>query len=80
MMPSIAPFFRRGAPVPLTADDYAMRAKMSLPAAKSALQRLVYAGLVSSGRPNSASLMVYELTPAALKSDDMTDRITRSPA
>ena len=66
MKPSIAPFFRHGAPVPLTADDYALRARVSLPDAKSALQRLIYAGLVSADRPHGRSLMVYEIIPAAL--------------
>lgn len=66
MTPSIDPFFRHGVPVPLTASDYAVRARLDLPAAKSALQRLVYAGLVSSGRPNRRSLTVYDLTADAL--------------
>lgn len=80
MTPSIAPFFRHGAPVPLTADDYAIRAGVSLPDAKSALQRLIYAGLASADRPHGRSLMVYDLTPAALKAADMTDRFSRRAA
>ena len=45
-MDALAPFYRQGRAIPLTATDYANRAGMTLPQAKGLLCRMWRAGTV----------------------------------
>lgn len=45
-MDALAPFYRQGQPIPLTATDYARRSGMTLPQAKGLLCRMWRAGTV----------------------------------
>lgn len=60
-MTHTAPFYRRGNPVPLTVEDYARRAGVTLEAAQDTLRTLAMSGAVTSSRTGTNSLRIYEV-------------------
>lgn len=55
-MDALAPFYRQGSAIPLTATDYANRAGMTLPQAKGLLCRMWRAGTVKRQQTHEAVL------------------------
>ncbi|MDF3904657.1 hypothetical protein [Paracoccus sp. AS002] len=55
-MDALAPFYRQGRAIPLTATDYANRAGMTLPQAKGMLAKLRRSGAVQRQQTHEAVL------------------------
>ena len=55
-MDAIAPFYRQGRAIPLTATDYANRAGMTIPQAKGLLAKLRRSGAVQRQQTHEAVL------------------------